>query len=272
MIKLYQDREWLYNEHITSKKPQCQIEKEQGWGRGVLFYWFKKFNIKSISRGESYHLSNGNHIGLFSKVIKFLGGLLLGDGHLDAGSKYSACYQHSSKHKGYVEYVSNIFNSFGIKQCGNILKRSSKTFGNISYSYTSLSYSELLLLQKKWYRLYNPKTDPENWPHKLIKIVPRNLELTPTTCLYWYIDDGCLCHSKSKKTTHYSNYITLSTQGFPITDVDFLVTKLNQLEFEATRQLASNVITIHTSSTPAFLDYIGHCPIDCYQYKWELKK
>ncbi len=305
-IKLYQDRDWLYKQRIVLKKSTPRIAKEQNTSHKTILYWIKKFNIKKeiplyqdknwlnnqywnlnkselqigkeqkvsgatvgnwliklgISKrpkGESIHLANTNHVNLTPKAIEVFSGLLLGDGHLEVVSQWSAIYSHNSKYKEYVEWLSIIFKTIGIKQC----KQG-------SYHYASLSYPELLLLQQKWYRLYNPETDPKNWHHKLIKIVPMDLKLTPTVCLHWYIGDGCLQHVQNKTSLHYCNCIVLATMGFPTEDVEFLVKELNKLGFKCHRT-TKNEIYISAESTPAFLKYIGNYPIDCYRYKWELK-
>ena len=60
----------------------------------------------------------------------------------------------------------------------------------------------------------------------------------------------------------------LSTCGFSISDVEWLISQLNELGFKATRMSSNNVIHISTYSAKAFLNYIGKCPVKCYQYKW----
>ncbi len=273
MGKLYQNRDWLYNQRTILKKFIPQIAKEQGVTEGTVGRWVKIFDIKGFSRGDARHFCSGNHVNLISKAIEFVEGELLGDGHLEARSKYSARYEHPSKHKEYLEWLSKQFDNFGIKQSGKI--NGGKFFnkkGKIyyRYSYNSLSYSELLPLWQKWYRISTPE-DSKQWKriYKFIKIVPRDIELTPLVCRQWYIGDGSLQHNNRSKNRKDS--IALSTDGFSIVDVEFLVKKLNQIGFKCGRT-KSNGIYIYTKSTPAFLKYIGDCPIDCYRYKWKLKK
>ncbi len=270
-VKLYQNREWLFNEYVTLNKSMWNIADEQGVDCVTILNWLKRFNITRRTRGEGCHLARGNHVSLTFQIIEVINGLMLGDGHLNQRSKWSAGYEHGSKYKEYLEWLSERFNGFGVKQTGKIYKETidkrPKWKNAIGYRYSSLSYSELLPLQQKWYRLYSQETDPPNWSYKLIKIVPRDIELTPTTCLYWYMDDGCLKH-RSKKNSN--DNINLATMGFPIADIEFLVRKLNEIGFKCHRTV-DNQIYISTESTPAFLEYIGDCPVDCYKYKWKLK-
>ncbi len=276
---LYQDYDWLYNQCVILKKSPKQIELEQNMTPRTIFYWFKKFNITPCSLGESIHLSKGNHISLSLKAKETLDGLMLGDGNYYATSQWSACYQHGSKYKRYLEDLSKVLDNFGIKQCGQILRgkidKRERFRGFESYHYKTLTYSELLPLYQKWYRLPILE-DFKQWekPHKFVKIVPRDIELTPLVCRLWYEGDGCLCHPRKEKEWKRKDSITLSTEGFTIENVNFLVQKLNELEFKSSRQ-KNNTIYIWVDSTPAFLDYIGPCPKeieDIYGYKWNLNK
>lgn len=190
-----------------------------------------------------------NHCKLNQKAIEFIDGELLGDGCLYL-CRYSAGFVYSLKYEEHTNYISNILNSFGIKQSGKIRKYKDKRYNNITYNYNSKSYAELLPLRQKWYP--NSK-----------KIIPKDIKLTSLTCKQWYIDDGSLIIVKNKNP-----YIRFSTCGFPISDVKWLVKQLNKLGFKATRRPSDNTIRISTISTQNFLDYIGHCPVKCYQYKW----
>lgn len=97
--------------------------------------------------------------------------------------------------------------------------------------------------------------------------MPRDLKLTPLVCRQWYIGDGCL-----KKPRRGGPYITLATDAFPVLSVKWLVGQLVNLRFRATRWKSENEISISAYSTKDFLDYIGECPVECYQYKWDYQK
>ena len=259
--KLYLTKEELEDLYISQRLSTYQIAKINNVSRSVVSDLLKKYSIPLRSQSESVHLSEVNHCNLSDKAIEWINGELLGDGCLYPRSKYSACFMYSSKYKEYIEYVSRTLNSFGIKQAGKIKKRvrykSGKTvvYKNkiTEYDYASLSYEELLPIRQKWYP--NDK-----------KIVPKDIELTPLTCRQWIIGDGSLIHHINKNPC-----IVLYTNGFTVEDVEFLVYKLNELGFKVTRQPANNIIYISPYSTPDFLNYIGKCPVKCYQYKWDLR-
>ena len=71
-----------------------------------------------------------------------------------------------------------------------------------------------------------------------------------------------------------SKYSSLRTcsNGFRISDVEWLVRQLNKLGFKVKRQPSNNSIGISVHSVKDFLDYIGKCITECYEYKWAYKK
>ena len=165
-------------------------------------------------------------------------------------SRISAIFCYSSKYEEYINYVCNILKSIGITT-----RRWQKDYGNrISYYCDSLCYKELLPIKKYWY----PNGE---------KIVPRDLELTPLTCRQWYIGDGTISHRYNRRP-----FIKLYTNGFTIPDVEWLIDKINKLGFKATRQPIHNEIHISSYSTKDFLNYIGKCPVKCYQYKFNYER
>jgi len=250
MIKLYQDKKWLenkYQEQILLQKDIGKICKVAGNTIGV---YLRKFNITCRSRSEINHLRQSNHCNLSKEAIEWINGELLGDGCLQSLSLYSARFQYSSKYLEYIEYVRNKLKSFGIEQSGKIHKSYHKDMDCYSYKYCSLSYVELLPVYKQWY----PKGK---------KIVPKDIELTPLTCRQWFIGDGSLLHREKRRP-----HIVLSTCGFLISDVEWLIKQLDNLGFKVTRRPSKNIIYLSSYSTKEFLNYIGECLVKCYQYKW----
>jgi len=249
--KLYQNKEWLQQKYIREKLSTGQIGKLCEIDALTVGYWLKKYNIPIRSTSESTHLGNANHCNLSQEAIEWINGELLGDGCLNSSSIYSARFQYTSKYLEYINYISNTLDSFGIKQAGKINKYYHKKMNCYTYRYSSLCYEELLPIYKHWY----PKG---------IKIMPKDIKLTPLTCKHWYIGDGSLEHQKEGGKPR----IRLWTYGFSILNVNWLTKQLNNLGFKAIRQPSRNSIGISTYSTKDFLNYIGKCPVECYQYKW----
>lgn len=230
-----------------------QIAKLCGVSQATIWYWIKKFNILARSRGEGLHIRRANHCDLSKRAIEWINGELLGDGSLCSHSPYSAKFAYASKYHEYAKYISDTLKSFGIEQAGKIIKQYHSERDYFSYHYYSLRYVELLSICKHWY--------PEGK-----KIVPKDIKLTPITLRQLFIGDGSLINQKDRR-----RFIRLSTNGFTISDVEWLVKQLNELGFRAVRQPSKNVIRIPSYSTKDFLNYIGNCPVSCYQYKWNLK-
>jgi len=249
---MYRNKEWLYNKYINEKLSTFQIDKLCGVSPTAIRYWLVKYNIPRRSIGESRHLATNNHCNLSQDAIEWIDGELLGDGSLHKTSSYSALFSYSSKHLEYIEYVRDTLKSFGIEKTGKIYKQKDRKTGAISYSCGFRSYPELMVIYRRWY--------PNNK-----KIIPKDIKITPLTLRQHYIGDGSLTHSKKQKP-----YIRLATNGFKISDVNWLIKQLNKLGFKANRQRNGNVIRFLDCFTKDFLTYIGECPVKCYQYKWAI--
>lgn len=240
--------------YIDKKLSIRQIARLYNYGSTTIYRWLKNFDIPIRSLGEAVHLRQTNHCNLSDEAKQWLDGELLGDGHLEIRSKYSARFSYGSKYFEYINYISDTLNSFGIKQAGKINKRHHKDMNCYSYSYHSLSYEELLSIRKRWY----PRGE---------KVIPRDLQLTPLVLRQEYIGDGCLRHRKNANP-----YIVLSTNGFPVSDVEWLKNQLIKIGLKSTRQPFYNSIGISAYSTEDFLCYVGKCPTKCYDYKWDYWK
>jgi len=251
-LKLYQNKEWLEKKYLEEKLTQKQIGKLCGVSQSHIRNWLYKLHIPIRSHSKANHSRQANHCILSKRAIEWINGELLGDGHLRSLSNYSAKFTYSSKYEEYIRYISNTLKSFGIKQSGKIYKRYHKNMDCYDYQYASLSYIELLSIHKQWYP--NGK-----------KIIPRNIKLTPETLRQHYIGDGSLIHKKKGKDS-----IILYTYGFLAFHVKWLVNELIKLGFKAKRW-GNNVIYISVYSTKEFLQYIGKCPVSCYQYKFNYK-
>ena len=121
------------------------------------------------------------------------------------------------------------------------------------------------------------------YPNSGEKIVPEDIELTPTTCLHWYIGDGFLLHGKryfkEKPSSQLSQHIQLMTQCFDEHSIDILIAKLNQAVGIECEKFETNlnkkgrmkyIIKIPPKYFTKFLKYIGPCPVESYKYKWNI--
>lgn len=249
-MKKHKNASWLLEKYWNDNLSLNQIANICNTTKKRIYYWMKKFNIPRRSLSEANHIAKANHCQLSSKTIEWIEGELLGDAYVQI-NKWSGRFLYTSKYKEYVEYISKVLKKSGIEQSGKIIRRINNQYKSTSYNYCSKAYPELKSLCNKWY------SDGK-------KIVPKDIELTPLTCRQWFIGDGNLGQCNKNP------YIRLATCGFSISDVEWLVTQLNQLGFKVTRQSSYNRIYISTKSTPNFINYIGKCPVKCYQYKWAI--
>ena len=250
----YRNESWLKGKYLKEKLSTTQIGKLCRVSNRTILDWLYKSGIPIRNIGERIHLAKANHCNLSQEAIEWLNGELLADGCLSSRSIHSANFAYASKYPEYIKYISNVLDSFGIKQMGKINKQYYKDSDCFTYHYASLAYEELIKLKEKWYSNRH-------------KIVPKNIELVSLTCRQWYIGDGSLTHQKGRMP-----HIRLATNGLFVEDTERLVIQLNELGFKATRRNHGNRIGISAFSTKDFLDYIGKCPVECYQYKWDYEK
>lgn len=246
---MYKNKDWLYQKYIVEKLSSIEISKIINVHKVTILNWLRNHNIPIRSNSESKHIWQANHFDITNEFREWIDGELLGDGCLNSRSKYSARVKYSSKYLEYIDYIAESLKHFGIEQSGYIRKREPNP-GAYSYHYTSKSYNELKDFHTRWY--------PEGK-----KIVPRDVRLTPITLRQWYLGDGCLYIPKTKRR----RFITLAAYSFTDDDVYFLIKLFREIGIVATKP-KSNRIHISTQSVDKFLDYIGECPVYCYQYKW----
>ena len=258
MLGKYKDKEWLRKKYWEEELSKSNIGRLCGVDHSTISHYLRKYNISERSLSESVHLARANHCNLSQETVEWINGELLGDGCLTTTSKennlpsknLSVLFRYSSKHKEYINYISDTLKSFGIQQSGEIIKHYNKRQKTYCYKYNSHSYKELMAIYKRWY--------PEGK-----KIIPKDIKLTPITLRQHYIGDGSLIHQKKNIR------IMLCTCGFSILDVNWFIGKLNNLGFKSMRQPSRNTIHISTYSVKNFLNFIGKCPVDCYQYKFQ---
>jgi DNA-binding XRE family transcriptional regulator len=142
-------------------------------------------------------------------------GCLLGDGSIRAQNNKYFSFKVTSKDKMFAEWIKNLFNNFQVK-CW--ISEDNKSLFSVWFYINSCPYSEFLSLRKKWYKKLNGK---------IIKTVPRDLQLNQNTLLFWYLGDGSLI--KRKNDFNRVPYIVLATNTFLWKDIKFLIQKLKEI-------------------------------------------
>jgi len=230
-VDKYKDRDWMYEHYVVLQESSTVMAKIAGCGRITILNWLHRFDIPVRSSFEA----NRNYLNISQELLDLLEGELLGDGCIQMHSQRSARYNHGSKYKEYVEWLSMIFADLGLEQSGKINKYWDEKYSTFGYFYQSRSYPELVPLRQRFY----PKGE---------KIVPKDLILTPIMVRQWLIGDGCL-HNHAKKRP----YIDFNTQDFDKASINRLLQKLGAKDLD-------------------FLKWIGPCPKEIeniYGYKWD---
>lgn len=201
-------------------------------------------------------------IKLTNKQKQVIFGGLLGDAHLTKQKYGNSQLAYVSSIKSHVGCFQSFFKNFEVRECKNgpkeykyFDKRTKKTYTRYVFrTRLNIVFTEL---KSQWYN--------ENG----IKIIPHNLKITPTVCLWWYLGDGGLNHNYSKKETQY---IKLSTNCFKENDIkEILIPQLSKFEaFLSKTEKGQPIVLIPRRKIDIFLKYIGKCPFKEYEYKWNV--
>lgn len=252
----FSNKEWLYGEYWIKHKSAKQIAEENGVSRSLIIDWLHRHEINNRNSPEARALL-ANSVDLTGQILEHIEGELMGDGGLERTSACCARYVHGTNKLNYLTWRAETFTESGIEQSGKILMyeypRKNPADGNRKiYLYKTKAYKEFAELYDKWYP--GGKKAP-----------PKDLVITPTVLLFWYIGDGCLVNRRA---------ITLCTLAFSRNDIDLLVEKLCDLGIGAKQMGDKNVIYVGTKSVDAFLSYIGNAPKrieEDYGYKWAVR-
>ena len=115
----------------------------------------------------------------------------------------------------------------------------------------SRSHPDLVKQRNRWYK------------HN-IKIVPKDVNITPKGLMLWYLGDGCL---------HNRTNVVLCTDSFSEEEVGYLVDKLILLGIPCgiRHHCKTPRISILQKGIRPFFSYMGwKSPIKCYDYKFNI--
>lgn len=217
---------------------------------GVIFR--KKWDHKTLSVSTT-NLSNHHK--------QILEGCLLGDGSVFC-PKITSYFELTSIHEEFANHLQEVL-PFEKSKVG-IRDRQKTTIHGIeynckkSYVFKTLRDNSLADFRKKWY--------PQG-----IKIIPKDLKLSPNTIKYWFYGDGSTSWIKYKNINRYL-HMTFCTNNFTIEDCELLKSKLDDLGFKFEIYLQRKqpvLITSKTNIVKDILNYMGECSINAFDYKWK---
>ena len=230
---------YYYFEELMSTS---EIAKKYKVTVGAVAIKFRRYKIKhrSLLEGQALH---ANYANITTEFLRFLNGLLLGDGCLSFTKEKKSCvYSHCDKNKEYIEWLIKYFSTFGIG-CSKV----TYTKNNI-WAMKTKSYRNFVELKKLWYPLKE-------------RIYPK-IELTPITLFNWYIGDG----SHDKKSKGHKVVICKQTDDIGKAYMNNL---LNEIGIKTS--IYEQAIYIKKESRELFFKYItnhNYSIPNCYKYKF----
>lgn len=240
--------------NLYRNKRHLYIKKICDYCKSEFFCRKDKTMTKKTCGKECYQtlVEKNNKYEISDYVDEVIVGSLLSDGsigHTNNGKNYF--WTHTCIKEDYIDYLINTTGIHLHKMKINSHKFTSKNGKEYNAkeaflfkSKASISFTE--------YR--------NNWYPNGIKIVPKNIKITPIVLLHWYIGDGFISDTQG---------ITLSTDSFDIDSIDFLLYELSNLDLIPSLNYLKNRITIPNRRVIEFLKYIGLCPVSSFNYKWE---
>jgi len=227
---------------------------------GTLYNYAKKVGIgrdaSEAKRNREKDPLNYNISYMTEDIIEFIDGFLLGDGSLHSSKRspiQSARMTCGLEHEEFCRYFMSFVDCY--QPCVTQYKCNSMKSGFVWTGRTKFHPD----LYKQWIRWY-PKRDDS----KRKKQIPKDVRITPTSVMLWFLGDGTLSQQNDTAV------VKLSTDGFYPEGVEFLTEKLRDKGIQCHRN-NSNRIQIKAKGIPAFFDFIGReSPIKCYSYKFDL--
>lgn len=229
--------------HRFTKK-LCYFCKQDFYSRND-----RKNNIFCSRKCFQLNTETNNTFDLSTHQLEVINGCLLSDGCITKTIRAKNYYfTHSSIHESYSNLLIQELRiplHKNVKPAGiqTIIGRKYKC--SESFEIRSPNSPTFTKMRSKWY--------DEN------KIIPSDIEITPTCLLHWYLGDGSINGNIGLK---------LCTQGFTIKDNNYLIQKLNKLDFCA-KLGYDNQIFVPNKRVYEFLNFIGPPPLDCFAYKWD---
>jgi hypothetical protein len=199
---------------------------------------------------------------------------MLGDGSLyKTKNGINVRLEFNFKHREFAQYVAKQYKVVRLnptirkQKCSDNRRIIPEYFG---YTVQTECNPSLTEQWKRWYKP-NPNYPHKDKKHKYKKFIPKDLILTPKSCLNWYLGDGSLRKNSS---------IEIATHSFTEVEIEFLINALwRDIKIKSTKNKSGKskfgiqqwVMYISPIESKKFLDYIGPCPVKCYEKKWNWK-
>lgn len=148
---------------------------------------------------------------------EILNGGLLGDANIRVGKNKYYYFRYAAKDRKFLEWIGVLLSQYTIKSWIVLDNKITNVF-SLGFYINNSPFPELSDLRNLWYKRENGL---------FRKTVPRELHLTPTNLLFWYLGDGCLVRRKNDDERVPT--IVLATNCFSQNDLSVLIEKLRGL-------------------------------------------
>lgn len=263
------------------KKSTSEICKEFKISKSSLLDLINGKTYSNLIRPEFIHRKDIklNFPKFTKEQIEIINGSMLGDGNIKS-NEVNACFRkcQASVNLEYLQwhfetmkpYSSSIRKGYSKSiihdEYGKIIGYSSDKLHE-NYEFSTINHSSFNILDKKWYQIDCNGDFAKNEHGQKIKIVPKDLVLTPLTVAVWFCDDGT---NNSKTRT-----AKFCTNGFSKFEVELLGKKIydifhiaNRINFDVT----GYVIIIKSQDYLDFINLISkYVAWECLIYKTDMK-
>jgi hypothetical protein len=263
---LLDNKEWLYSKYIQEYlgfRAICKLVGAQSTNSVRQSLIKHSIPIRTIGDGIRINRVDDGFI-INKEVIE---GCLLGDGFLCKWNKKNdnsfPYFAKRNKYYDHIIYVSRIL--FGNKWKERTKENDEKSLGkrHVVFTLRSLSNKLLQSFYKRWYPEWN------NYK----KVIPDDIDITPTLLLHWFLDDGN-SYQRRKNSSTKQIVITLCSECFNKDDQQMIVEKINYIfglvcTLKKVNYGTGYQIRIPQSQASLFYDIIGPCPVPSMKYKWK---
>lgn len=229
---------------------------------GTIHKYCKKLGFQTRDHSEARREwdedpMNYNVSYLSESILEATDGFLLGDGGIKphkGSTIQTARLSCGLEYEEFCQYMMSFFSSYKpsvFKQKCNSMNQGFYWCGQSKF------HPDIYQQYQRWYKYRDGK---------FIKAVPTDVRITPLSVTLWYLGDGSVVHPKDNSTV----MLRLSTDGFTIDEVEYLVLKLKEVGIECHRN-KENRVQVKAKGIPAFFNFIGkESPCSCYSYKYDL--
>ncbi len=268
----------MYSLHVEERMSPTNIGKHLQVPTPIIKFVLDYHNIESLDfRKERGRVS----IPLSYRLILFLTGSLLGDGHLArfaVTAQYILVQKESCRE--YIDFVADLWRQAGYKVRIRLVRiRLKDHYPDRLYKawrLTTQASIELLELHNAWYRKPTAEELQKDPRRKWIKVCPHNLYFHPFSVLIYFVEDGYM--NKGNYVTDYKyrrtvkvdkrlSSLKLYTNGFPPEDRECLRSQFSSalgLREYDTNFSSDGIFRFRKQAALRVIDYMDDNHFECF--------